>query len=71
MAYATETRTTTAAEGLRFGAIRAAIADRLAKYKLYRQTLDELAALNDRELADLGLSRGMIRGVAQEAAYGK
>ena len=36
----------------------------LADYRLFRQTLDELEALNDRELADLGLSRLSVREVA-------
>ena len=39
-------------------------------YRLYRKTLDELEALNDRELADLGLSRLSIRDVAYESVYG-
>jgi len=39
-------------------------------YRLYRQTLDELEALNDRELADLGLSRHVLRDVANESVYG-
>ena len=33
-------------------------------------TLDELAALNDRELADLGISRLSIRDIAHESVYG-
>ncbi|MCV3272678.1 DUF1127 domain-containing protein [Roseobacter sp. WL0113] len=43
-------------------------ARRYAKYRVYRITLTELAALSDRELNDLGLSRSMIRGLALEAA---
>ncbi|MEM7709308.1 MAG: DUF1127 domain-containing protein [Pseudomonadota bacterium] len=42
-----------------------------AKWRLYRRTLDELSALSDRDLDDLGLGRGMIREIAREAAYGK
>ncbi|NNE81302.1 MAG: DUF1127 domain-containing protein [Silicimonas sp.] len=42
---------------------------RYKQYRLYRTTLDELRALSDRDLNDLGLTRGMIRGVAYEAAY--
>lgn len=42
-----------------------------AKRKVYRTTLNELSALSNRDLADLGLSRSMIRSVALEAAYGK
>lgn len=39
--------------------------------RVFRQTLKELNALTNRELADLGISRSMITRVAQEAAYGK
>lgn len=41
------------------------------KWRMYRRTLNELAVLSDRDLADLGLSRSMITGVALEAGYGK
>ncbi len=40
------------------------------QYKVYRSTIRELSALSDRSLADLGLSRAMIKGLAREAAYG-
>lgn len=49
------------------GALKAAIARR----RLYAVTLAELSQLNDRELADLGMSRLSIAEVAREAAYGK
>lgn len=39
--------------------------------RVYRQTLTELRALSDRDLADLGLHRSMISAVAKDAAYGK
>lgn len=45
-----------------------AAAQRYAKHRVYRETYSELAALGDRELNDLGLSRSMIRGLALEAA---
>mgnify|MGYP006186186291 FL=1 len=38
---------------------------------VYLQTVTELNALTDRELADLGLHRLMIPAVAKDAAYGK
>jgi len=44
---------------------------RMAQYSTFRRTRDELNALTDRELADLGINRTMIREIAQEAAYGK
>lgn len=42
-----------------------------AQNRVYRETYTELNALSGRELADLGMSRAMIRSVAYEAAYGK
>ncbi len=42
----------------------------LDDYRLYRATLDELGALNDRELADLGISRLSIREIAYDSVYG-
>ncbi|SDX36904.1 DUF1127 domain-containing protein [Litoreibacter albidus] len=47
------------------------LAERHAKNRVYRETLDELQALSGRELADLGMSRGNLKSVAYEAAYGK
>lgn len=41
------------------------------RYTEYRQTVAELSALSDRGLADLGLSRAMIRDVAWAAADAK
>lgn len=46
------------------------IRDYNARRKVYRTTLAELRALNGRELADLGINKGMIRSIAYEAAYG-
>ena len=34
------------------------------KYQRYRKTLNELSFLNDRELADIGITRGNIIDVA-------
>lgn len=50
--------------------LRAEVADKLAKRKVYRTTLRELAALSERDLADLGLNRSLIKSIAFEAAYG-
>lgn len=43
---------------------------RRKNYLVYRRTIRELSNLSDRDLADLGLSRSMIRSLAHEAAYG-
>lgn len=42
----------------------------LAKRRVYRTTLSELAALTDRDLRDLGIPRSHIKRLALEAAYG-
>ena len=39
----------------------------LRKYRSYRETYDQLNKLSDRELKDLGISRGMIHSIALEA----
>lgn len=70
MAYTTDTRRATWALRDRFNSFLADLADRRARAKVYRATYNELSALTDRELNDLGLSRSGIRAVAYEAAYG-
>ena len=42
----------------------------LADYRAYRARHDELDALTDRDLADIGLSRLTIRDTARAAVYG-
>lgn len=69
MAYANDVRAVEFNAGF-FATLRSSIADRVAKYKIYRATINELEVLSNRELSDLGLSRSMIKGVAIEAAYG-
>ncbi|KUJ79603.1 DUF1127 domain-containing protein [Ruegeria profundi] len=41
---------------------------RFLRYRIYRQTVNELSVLSNRELADLGLHRSMIRRMAMQAA---
>lgn len=41
---------------------------RIHRYRVYRASVLELSKLSDRDLADLGLRRGMIRSLAREAA---
>ncbi len=43
---------------------------RFEQYKTYRRSVSELSELSDRALADLGLSRRMIKSVSREVAYG-
>ncbi len=49
-----------------FARLRQSFAD----HRTYLATYYELNALNDRELADLGLSQLNVRDVAREAVYG-
>jgi uncharacterized protein YjiS (DUF1127 family) len=48
-----------------FARLSQAFADR----REYQATYNELNALSDRELADIGLSRLNVRDVAREAVY--
>jgi uncharacterized protein YjiS (DUF1127 family) len=40
----------------------------LARSRVFKQTLNELAALSDRDLSDIGISRYDIRALAREKA---
>lgn len=42
----------------------------IANFRRSQQTINELSALNDRELADLGISRSQIRSIARQSVYG-
>jgi uncharacterized protein YjiS (DUF1127 family) len=53
----------------RVGVFLTGVSQRFAQYRTYRRTLDELEALTDRELADLGVSRQLLSAVAYRAAY--
>ena len=48
-----------------FARLRQSFAD----HRKYLATYDELNALNDRELADIGVSRLNVRDVARQAVY--
>lgn len=69
MAMMTETRNAVAHQGL-FSRLVAGLVERYTQYVTYRKCVDELAALSDRDLRDLGLHRSMIRALAREEAYG-
>ena len=53
----------------RFNDALIAIRAHLARRRTYRQTVSELSALSDRELADLGIYRQDIHALAHQAAY--
>nr|WP_321457289.1 DUF1127 domain-containing protein [uncultured Cohaesibacter sp.] len=38
------------------------------QWRTYRETVDELSRLSNRDLSDLGISRGDISDIAREAA---
>ncbi len=52
----------------RFGHLMAALRRHLAVRRTYRRTYEELLALNDRELDDIGIARHDIRRIARETA---
>jgi len=66
MAYFNDTLAT--AQPRRIAAFFDAITLKLRQRKVYRQSFNELCTLTDRDLADLGLSRGDFRRLAREAA---
>jgi len=54
--------------GDHIAAVAGAVKMSLRRRSVYRNTLRELEALSDRDLADLGVSRGMIHRIADDAA---
>lgn len=68
MAYAVQTQTVSSNIFARGANLLTFIAERLERRRVYKQTVAELSTLSNRELADLGISRSMIRAIALEAA---
>ncbi|WP_089882527.1 DUF1127 domain-containing protein [Citreimonas salinaria] len=52
----------------RLAEARTALGERLARRAIYRRTLNEMSALSDRDLADLGIHRSQVRSIAWQAA---
>lgn len=69
IAQAHNTAATTGFAGRVFAAIQRMQENR-ARRAVYRQTVRELNALTERDLADLGINRAMITRLAREAAWG-
>ena len=69
-AYGTSNLTTGALRD-RVSARIDALRDGLRRRRLYNRTYNELSALSNRDLADLGISRSSIRSIAREAAYAR
>ena len=71
MAYTTTTRasgafTATPTSGI--AGMVAAFREARARHRVYRTTRDELGALSDRDLADLGIGRSDVDRIARDAA---
>ena len=71
MAFANVTRSGEFGLAHGLGALDEKLRDQRQRNRVYRQTLNELKSLTDRDLADLGIARSMIGAIAMEAAYGK
>jgi uncharacterized protein YjiS (DUF1127 family) len=70
MAYVNATRISQISLLSRVLDATAGITAALRQREVYLKTLRELNALSDRDLADLGINRAMVRDIAHEAAYG-
>lgn len=70
MAYASDIRTVQNGIMDRVNAAIKAFAEAREQRRVYNQTMRELSGLNNRELADLGISAAEIPYIAREAAYG-
>jgi uncharacterized protein YjiS (DUF1127 family) len=68
MAYITGNAAPTLGLGQRIAAFLERSREARKAREIFRRTHDELSALSDRDLADLGISRANIAAVAREAA---
>ncbi|CUH52234.1 DUF1127 domain-containing protein [Shimia marina] len=68
MAYVANHAETAVSKASGLSVFFANVAERVRKHRVYRETVSELSALSNRELADLGLHRSMIRRLALEAS---
>lgn len=50
---------------------RRRVGDAMARHREYSRVYSELTALNERQLADIGIARSAIDSIAREHAYGK
>ncbi|MFV2034928.1 MAG: DUF1127 domain-containing protein [Halocynthiibacter sp.] len=69
MAFASTSHSTDAGLTTRFIALLSSAFAALARHRLYNRTFNELSALSNRELDDLGLSRAHLRSVAYGVAH--
>lgn len=68
MAYGATLQSPGLTLGDRVARWRDTLAVRHRQNAAYRQTFNELSALTDRELADIGVASGQIDDIAREAA---
>jgi len=66
MAFITETLTKNAGIQSWFNALIENAVTQQRKRRIYRQTVNELSGLSNRELADLGIARSQIKSIAKE-----
>ena len=71
MAYVNSSRSLNISFADRVANIAKSVKLALHRRRLFNQTVRELSALSDRELADLGIHGSMIKDIAKQAAYGK
>lgn len=71
MALANDLHSTESGLLRRIAALVTSFREARQRGRVFRQTMRELNALTERELADLGIARSMITRIAHEAAYGK
>ncbi len=69
MAYIAANTPSGAASQSRVAEFFANLRQSFADYRLFQKTYNELNQLADRELADLGITRGDISSIAREAVY--
>lgn len=70
MTFVNYTRAAESGLGLELASALHHMMQRFADYRVYRKTLNELRALDNRTLADLGIARCGIRAEALRAVYG-
>ena len=70
MSYAPYAHAGRATAGQMLTAAFSEMKNKMARRRAYRQTVNALSELSDRELADLGLSRNTIESHAWHAVYG-
>ncbi len=55
----------------RVGTAATRLGEARQKFRSYRATLRDLRALTDRQLADVGLTRDMVKETAHRTVYGR